>query len=118
MDKNKKSNIICTVIGLIIIVPTVLILVFATIRNSAPQNRGPHNVEETTNLVSITDNIILDETSDMDHTIPSINGGTEISSAVPLEKPDIDVSEMTRNPSPEVVEIEADYWQKETTEDE
>ena len=116
MNKNKKANIICAVIGLIITVPIVLILAFTAIKNSLPKNENMNQPEETTN--AITDNLISDETPKIEHTVPIINKDTEITTSVPTEKPDIDVSEITRDPNPEVVYIEVEYGQKEINEDE
>jgi len=111
--RNKKINIICIVMSVVLIV-----CVFGFIIISGAKKGREADKQKKDNVDSSAVLSTESESKPVEDSVPQISENTFPSIGVSTEKPDIDVSVVTRNPDPEVVDVEIGYDTKEVSPDE
>ena len=118
--KKNKSNIICAVICIIVTLAPLALAAFGVVKNNIEKkdeealNEQQQEQQMGNNYHKTSDDADTEETkenTEPEDTIPSIKDNPKLPDV--QGKPNIDVSEMTRNPDAEVVDSKIEYGTKE-----
>ena len=116
--KKSKTNIICTVVCIVVTLALVGLAVFGVVKNNINNDENNQKIEDARNEeikqnTNETDGNEESENTSGDLTdIPSIKEDPSLPDV--QGQPNIDVGEMTRNPEAEVVGSEIEYGTKES----
>ena len=116
--KKSKTNIICTVVCIVVTLALVGLAVFGVVKNNINNDENNQKIEDARNEeikqnTDETDGNEESENTSGDLTdIPSIKEDPSLPDV--QGQPNIDVGEMTRNPEAEVVGSEIEYGTKES----
>ena len=119
--KKSKTNIICTVVCIVVTLALVGLAVFGVVKNNINNDENNQKIEDARNEeikqnTNETDGNEESENTSGDLTdIPSIKEDPSLPDV--QGQPNIDVGEMTRNPEAEVVGSEIEYGTKESGSD-
>ncbi len=114
--KKNKTNVIVTVIIVAVTLALVALAVFGIVRKTIDDRNNQYLEEQRQEQMNTETDDHATETDETDEgdttpTIPDIKDTPTIPETG--DKPDIDVSEMTRNPEAEVVDSSVEYGTKE-----
>lgn len=112
----RKTKMICVAVCAVVLIAIVVtVIVMAGRKDPVEANSDTETVEttepEATEENTETDTMADDTTETQKETIPPIKDDPVLPSET--EEPDIDVSQMTRHPEPEVVDGKIEYETKE-----
>lgn len=115
--KKNKANIICTAICIVVTLALVGLAVFGVVKNNINNDENNQKIEDARNEENKQNTNETDGNKESGNTsgdltdIPSIKEDPSLSDV--QGQPNIDVSEMTRNPEAEVVDSKIEYDTKE-----
>ena len=118
--KKNKSNTICAVICIIVTLAPIALAAFGIVKNNVEkkdeealneQQQGQQTGNKDHETSDSTDTDETTENTEPEDTIPSIKDDPKLPDV--QGKPNIDVSEMTKNPDAEVVDSKIEYGTKE-----